>query len=406
VLAGSGLALASALALALVLPLPRQPDLKVPPPLPVQHLPALEVHPPDHTSATPTSATPAPPVPLPPGTQRPLRTPPVSIANQRLEQIQPLLADKSPTLPRLRQAVDLLLAAYKDNPEHLRLPATHDALLRTLGAQVVAAIEDGDDVRAQALLRQLPRLHATLPPRAVLEAVHTAIHDAISIRMGSTQDAASARRGLDTARLAGLPPEQIASMRARVRVLEPPPGWSSVRVGTYLVHMGNAPVSRAAYAQFAKATGRPATACRESGSLPRRDWSRPGFAQAGSDPVVCISWQDATDYANWISRRDGRRYRLPSMDETASLPVTDTATGRALAEWRSDCSLDCARRMVSGRSWRSRQDQRPLPAGRGYHDVSFRLVIDLPVLSPPAQLSASLSGLTAQSPAADAAVPE
>jgi formylglycine-generating enzyme required for sulfatase activity len=48
-----------------------------------------------------------------------------------------------------------------------------------------------------------------------------------------------------------------------------------------------------------------------------RSWRDPGFATAPRDdePVVCVSWDDARAYAEWLSARSGKRYRLPSEAE-------------------------------------------------------------------------------------------
>jgi len=48
-----------------------------------------------------------------------------------------------------------------------------------------------------------------------------------------------------------------------------------------------------------------------------RSWRDPGFAVPPSDddPVVCVNWVDARAYAEWLTGRTGRRYRLPSEAE-------------------------------------------------------------------------------------------
>jgi len=331
--------------------------------------------------------------------QRRLRTAPTSIANQRLEQIRALLASPAPSTAQFRQAVDLLLAAHQADPEHLQLPEVRNALLRRLGVQAVAAIAGGDDARAHALLSQLPRIRGALPAsRQVLADLQEAVHAAIVERIQHVSDIQVVMRNLDTAHLAGLSPRQTEALRARARALQPPPGWITLDLDGHSVYLSHVPVSRAEYARFAESTGRPAASCRASASplrllASRRDWTRPGFEQREHDPVVCVSWRDAADYAAWAGARDGRRYRLPSADEAAALPVTIAeqhvpdnegesgadGTTRALAEWRSDCQArDCTRRIASGRSWRSRRDQRSLPAARGYRDVGFRLALDRP----------------------------
>jgi sulfatase modifying factor 1 len=48
---------------------------------------------------------------------------------------------------------------------------------------------------------------------------------------------------------------------------------------------------------------------------PDSNWENPGFAQTGSHPVTCASWNDAKAYATWLSKTTGHRYRLPSASE-------------------------------------------------------------------------------------------
>lgn len=47
----------------------------------------------------------------------------------------------------------------------------------------------------------------------------------------------------------------------------------------------------------------------------RYSWRNPGFAQTDAHPVVNVSWNDATAMARWLSREEGRVYRLPTEAE-------------------------------------------------------------------------------------------
>ncbi len=43
-----------------------------------------------------------------------------------------------------------------------------------------------------------------------------------------------------------------------------------------------------------------------------RTWRNPGFAQTDSHPAVCVSWNDAVAYTQWLANETSRAYRLPS----------------------------------------------------------------------------------------------
>ena len=45
------------------------------------------------------------------------------------------------------------------------------------------------------------------------------------------------------------------------------------------------------------------------------DWNDPGYPISDDHPVVCVSWNDAKAYANWLSENTGYRYRLFSESE-------------------------------------------------------------------------------------------
>jgi formylglycine-generating enzyme required for sulfatase activity len=67
---------------------------------------------------------------------------------------------------------------------------------------------------------------------------------------------------------------------------------------------GRTPVTHAEYAAFV-----------ESGRAPAPPWwSDPAFA-AADQPVVGVTWFEASDFAAWLSERTGERWRLPSEAE-------------------------------------------------------------------------------------------
>jgi formylglycine-generating enzyme required for sulfatase activity/serine/threonine protein kinase len=45
------------------------------------------------------------------------------------------------------------------------------------------------------------------------------------------------------------------------------------------------------------------------------NWNAPGFVQDDGHPVVGVNWNDAQLYVAWLSRRTGKRYRLPTEGE-------------------------------------------------------------------------------------------
>ena len=89
---------------------------------------------------------------------------------------------------------------------------------------------------------------------------------------------------------------------------------SKVAVAGFAI--GKYPVTRGQWAAFVKATGRktPEGPCAYAPS-PHPSWRDPGYPQDDDHPVVCVTWNDANDYAGWLSRKTGKRYRLPTNAE-------------------------------------------------------------------------------------------
>ncbi len=77
-------------------------------------------------------------------------------------------------------------------------------------------------------------------------------------------------------------------------------------------YLATSEVTLAQFRDFVQDTGYRTTA--EQGGAESSCVSPP-FDQAPSHPVVCVSYQDAIAFAEWLSARDGRKYRLPTEAE-------------------------------------------------------------------------------------------
>jgi sulfatase modifying factor 1 len=145
-----------------------------------------------------------------------------------------------------------------------------------------------------------------------------------SFQMGRVEPAsamAAAWPGLEVSRLEGLGDETPVHT---VRISRPfEMSRHEVTVGqfrTFLERSGHVPES------VADGTGGygynpaydPTTSARGDafeGRLPRWSWRDPGFPQGDDHPVVNVTWNDAVALAAWLSRQEGRRYRLPTEAE-------------------------------------------------------------------------------------------
>ena len=77
-----------------------------------------------------------------------------------------------------------------------------------------------------------------------------------------------------------------------------------VRVEPFYIDLNE--VTREDYQKFVQVTNR----------RPPLDWSGSDYpAGTGRQPVTGVMWSDANAYADWRSRRDGGKYRLPTEEE-------------------------------------------------------------------------------------------
>ena len=81
-------------------------------------------------------------------------------------------------------------------------------------------------------------------------------------------------------------------------------------------------------------------AARSPAPQPFTSWRSPGLAQAQVDPhpVLCVSWNDARAYAQWLSRKTGKRYRLPAEAEWEYAARAGSAAARP---WGNDPVQAC-----------------------------------------------------------------
>ena len=137
----------------------------------------------------------------------------------------------------------------------------------------------------------------------------------------------------------------------RVRITRPFwLGRTEVTVGQFrrfLLASGHLPESVAdgtgGYGFDARRAGAPAGAPEARGDAfagrdPRWSWADPGFAQGDDHPVVNVTFNDALAMARWLSRSEGRVYRLPTE-----------------AEWEYACRAGQSTRFQGGDEARSLQ---------------------------------------------------
>jgi len=271
--------------------------------------------------------------------------------------------------PANGNAWDSLDAARRVNPADLQMLMLSARLFDALADASEQALRKGDATAARGMFEHARELDARRGGDGnAIVLLRKRLDGAFTTRMAALiakPDPQGARQFLADARWIGLDPARAQAIQAKLGTL--PANASTALAGSSRTAGGSAvhivTVSRADYARFAETTSREATNCGRNGLFgARRNWKSPGGTLPASAPVVCVSANDATAYASWLSSRDKHRYRLPSVGEAktqAVLPVSG---------WLTLCADNrCRKRMVSGKP-------APLDASQAYKDVGIQLV--------------------------------
>ena len=191
------------------------------------------------------------------------------------------------------------------------------------------------------------------------------------------------------------------------------------------------------YTEFTSETNRVPAKCKHKGGMVSsffntKTWDKPYFDQTIDHPVVCVSYDDASAYAEWLSSKTENRYRIPTKKEWLLLATVEKNTFEAcktanvtgseaiklrnkedkyscndqykntapvasfaqnklglfdiqgnVSEWINCDSSPCKKPQVMGSSWYSGKQSNllqfteNLKPATGYSYVGFRLVRDL-----------------------------
>ncbi|MCB1568837.1 MAG: protein kinase [Xanthomonadales bacterium] len=333
------------------------------------------------------------------------------------------------TQPRGGNALDSLLEAKKLLGADARLTRLGERWLAAMQPYVAKSLAQGDDAAARRMLDSANALDQGL--KLGKTEAWQALQDDVASVVRAQLRQALARKNIDALHAAK---QRAARLGIAASVLEPEFSTPIItaRAGGSLKHGGTSMVlarlpqadrpglavlpsvvTHGDYAKFVQATGRGVSNCLKRGAMVSfrdRSWSDPGFAQNAEHPVVCVSLVDAQSYVNWLSRRDGVQYRLPTAAEWRSVTgvSADAACGVAgvrclpngtakatagtvrvngvssalgnVREWTAGCN-GCSTHPSVGLGWRdgapnNRKDG-PLKADSGYDDVGFRVVRDV-----------------------------
>ena len=349
---------------------------------------------------------------------------------RELHAVPRLIKAKRLSTPAGDNAIESLAAARRAGAPAEDLIRLGDEVIAAMGKNVVSALAAGRDDTARTAYKRCSNFarESGRLKSEVWKKFRDALAPPLITRLDKSAQS-SDRPGFEAtralARMLEIPAQVLEPAWSR-SIVEARPGMVLRDKGptTVLVQVGNGgkpgiafmreEVSKASYASFVNATRRPTARCRNRLApitIKKRTWSAPGFNQTDSHPAVCVSYEDARTYAQWLSARTGETYRLPSAAEWRQI-ANYTGSGNACQdgrvscgqdgtvpagsgpasplgilgvrgnarEWMSDCAGGCRQHLVSGLGWRDSAGRSEptrssgFDASVGFDDVGFRLV--------------------------------
>jgi formylglycine-generating enzyme required for sulfatase activity len=119
----------------------------------------------------------------------------------------------------------------------------------------------------------------------------------------------------------------------------------------YPLGMGVYEITLGEFREFSAATAHRSAGCQmyngkwqDSSEL---NWNNVGFTQTSLHPVACVSWRDAREFAAWLSKKTGQKYRLPTESEWEYAARAGLADPRP---WKDNLAGACADANVADQS--------------------------------------------------------